>query len=80
MKKLIAMALAAGVSIAAAAPADAAQGCGPRAHRGFHGRCVADFRGGYGRGRGGPLVIRNHPGHGDRYDHRRPDRHGDRDR
>ena len=67
MKKLIALALAAGVSLVAVAPADAAQGCGRDAHRGPRGRCISDFRGpGFNRGGGGvTLVIGQHyPGRG----------------
>jgi hypothetical protein len=39
MKSIIALALAAGVAVAAASPADARQGCGPGFHRGPYGHC-----------------------------------------
>lgn len=39
MKKLIALAIAAGATIVAVAPAEAAQGCGAGYHRGPAGRC-----------------------------------------
>ena len=55
MKKLIALALAAGATFAATAPADAAQGCGPGGHRGPYGHC----RPNYGPGRGPVLVVGN---------------------
>lgn len=66
MKKLIALALAAGVPLVAVTPADASQGCGRDAHRGPRGRCVSDFRGpGYHRGGGVTLVIgQRYPGRG----------------
>lgn len=53
MKKLLAIALVAGAAIAASAPADAAQGCGPGGHRGPYGHC----RPNYGPGRGGPVLV-----------------------
>ena len=40
MKTIIALALAAGVTVAAAAPASAAEGCGRGFHRGPYGRCL----------------------------------------
>lgn len=61
MKKLILAALAAGSMIALAAPADAAQGCGPGFHRGAYGHCRPN-RPVAGPGVGiavGPLVIGN---------------------
>jgi hypothetical protein len=39
MKKILLAAIAAGVALTAVAPADAAQGCGPGAHRGPRGYC-----------------------------------------
>jgi hypothetical protein len=51
MKALIAIALAAGVTVAAAESASAAQGCGPGFHRGPYGRCIPN------RGPGGPIVA-----------------------
>ncbi|HEX4736822.1 MAG TPA: hypothetical protein VH331_04585 [Allosphingosinicella sp.] len=39
MKVLLAIALAAGATFVASAPADAAQGCGPGFHRGPYGHC-----------------------------------------
>ena len=68
MRNLIALALAAGVTFAATAPADAAQGCGRGGHRGPYGRCVSNFRDGPGYGRphsGVTLVIgQRYPGRG----------------
>ncbi len=49
MKKLLAVALAAGATIIAVAPADARQGCGPGYHRGPAGHCRPN--------RGGPAVV-----------------------
>ncbi len=42
MKRLIVLAAASTFAIAAAAPAQAAQGCGPGMHRTPHGRCVSN--------------------------------------
>ena len=42
MKKLVAFALAAGMTLGAVSTADAAQGCGRGAFRGPHGRCIVD--------------------------------------
>ena len=39
MKKILAVALAAGAALTAIAPADAAQGCGRGYHRGPYGHC-----------------------------------------
>jgi hypothetical protein len=39
MKKLLALAFAAGAAVVATAPADARQGCGPGFHRGPYGHC-----------------------------------------
>jgi len=49
MKTLLAVALAAGASVLALAPADARQGCGPGYHRGPAGHCRPN--------RGGPAVV-----------------------
>ena len=48
MRKLMLASLAAGMAFAAAAPALAAQGCGPDGHRGPRGHC---------RPNGGPPVL-----------------------
>ena len=50
MRVILAIALAAGVTVAAAQTASAAQGCGRGFHRAPHGRCVPN------RGRG-PIVV-----------------------
>jgi len=39
MKTILAIALAAGTAVVAAAPADARQGCGPGFHRDYYGHC-----------------------------------------
>ncbi|WP_116092430.1 GCG_CRPN prefix-to-repeats domain-containing protein [Sphingomonas crusticola] len=39
MKKYLLLALAAGATLVAAAPADARQGCGPGGHRDYYGHC-----------------------------------------
>jgi hypothetical protein len=39
MKKILALALAAGVAVVATSPADARQGCGRGFHRGPYGHC-----------------------------------------
>ena len=49
MKKLLAVALAAGAAVIAVAPATAREGCGPGAHRGPAGHCRPN--------RGGPAVV-----------------------
>jgi hypothetical protein len=56
MKGIIALALAAGVAVAATAPADAAGGCGRGFHPGPHGRCFPNGGPGYGPRRG-PVVV-----------------------
>jgi hypothetical protein len=48
MKKLLAVALAAGVAVIAMSPAEARQGCGPGYHRGPAGHC---------RPNGGPALV-----------------------
>jgi hypothetical protein len=53
MKKILAVALAAGAALIAVAPADAAQGCGRGFHRGPAGHC---------RPNRGPAVVRVAPG------------------
>lgn len=42
---LISAALAGAATLAAAAPAEARQGCGPGFHRGYHDRCVPNRAG-----------------------------------
>jgi hypothetical protein len=49
MKKMLILAIAAGATLAAAAPANAADGCGPGGHRGPYGHCRPN--------RGGPVVV-----------------------
>jgi hypothetical protein len=59
MKKLVAFALAAGMTLGAVSTANAAEGCGRGFQRGYHGRCVP-MRGygpGYGRGRDRVVVA-----------------------
>lgn len=56
MKGIIALALAAGVTIAAVAPVNAANGCGRGFHAGPRGRCLPN------RGPGPALIV------GNRYD------------
>jgi hypothetical protein len=58
MKKIFALALAAGVAVAAASAADARQGCGPGFHRGPYGHCRPDRGGGVMVGPG-TLVVGN---------------------
>lgn len=79
MNKLLLIALAAGSALAAVAPADAAQGCGPGGHRGPYGHCRPN------RGSGfvgpGPLVVGTYYPHrgywyGNRYWHNRYRWHG----
>lgn len=64
MKKLILTALAAATAMAglAAAPAQAAQGCGPGWHRGYYGECRPNGPRFYERG---PIIVeRYHPHRG----------------
>jgi hypothetical protein len=81
MKRLLALALAAGTAVVALSPADAAGGCGRGFHPGPHGhRCFPNGRG-PGFGPGGPLVIgQMYPGRGywdgHRYWHNRRHDHG----
>ena len=57
MKRIIALALAAGVTLSAV-PANAADGCGRGFHRGPYGRCHPNGGPGFGPGYGrGPAVI-----------------------
>jgi hypothetical protein len=59
MKKLLGLALAAGMTVVAVSAADAAQGCGPGGHRGPYGHCRPNG------GPGGAWVVGNfYPGHG----------------
>ena len=53
MKILLSLAVAASAAFALPTPAAARDGCGPRFHRGAYGRCVPNFRNGYG---GAPRV------------------------
>ena len=39
MKKILALAIAAGAAVVTVTPADARQGCGPGFHRGYYGHC-----------------------------------------
>jgi len=48
MKKLILATIAAGAALAAIAPAEAAQGCGPGFHRDYYGRCFPNGPVAYG--------------------------------
>ncbi len=61
MKTLIAVAAASVFALAAAAPAQAAQGCGPGMHRTPHGRCVPNNG---ARGQVQWVEGRYYPGHG----------------
>jgi hypothetical protein len=78
MKTLIAVAAASIIAIAAATPADAAQGCGRGMHRTPHGRCVPN--GGMRDGMRTTWVVGQfYPGHGywynnQWYQHRMRDR------
>jgi hypothetical protein len=58
MKKLIALALAAGVTVAAASSADAREGCGRGFHRGPYGHCRPN-RGPDVRMAPGALIVGN---------------------
>ena len=65
LKTMLAAALVAGTALAAAAPADAREGCGPGGHRGPYGHCQPNRGAGYGRNAvvaapGIRLVIGNH--------------------
>jgi hypothetical protein len=64
MKALAAVGLASVIALAAAAPADARQGCGARFHRNAYGRCVPN------RGRVVYVVGRYYPGQGYWYHNR----------
>ncbi|MBV9747782.1 MAG: hypothetical protein JO157_03100 [Acetobacteraceae bacterium] len=75
MKSFLALALAAGATLAPTAPANAAQGCGPGGHRGPYGHCRPN---GYGRPMGQTWVVGNfYPGRG-YWDGRRWYQHRDR--
>ena len=54
MKRMMLLALGAGVALSAVAPADAAGGCGPGGHRGPYGGCRPNGPGVYGAG---PVVV-----------------------
>jgi len=68
MKKLLMIAVAAGVALVSTAQADAADGCGRGFHRGPHGNCHPN--GGPGFGGPGPVIAVGpqiglfYPGHG----------------
>ncbi|MFT4026583.1 MAG: hypothetical protein QM676_07260 [Novosphingobium sp.] len=59
MKKILALAMTAGIALATTGIAEARQGCGPGYHRGPHGRCLANARHGVGVAvtPGGRLVV-----------------------
>jgi len=63
MKKLIAFALAAGITLSVGSTADARQGCGRGFHRGYHGRCVPNDRA-WARHHRVLVVDRYYPGRG----------------
>lgn len=83
MKKILLATLAVGAAIAAVAPAQARDGCGPGGFRGPHGRC--HFNGGPGpvviAGPGRPVIGNYYAGRGyyynNRYWHHRERWHGD---
>jgi hypothetical protein len=79
MKKILMALAAGGALLAAAVPAEAAQGCGAGFHRGPHGRCLPNRGPRYGRPRG-PVVGVYYPGRGywynNRYWHNRYRHHG----
>jgi len=50
MKRIVLATLAAGLALSAVSVADAAQGCGPGAHRGPYGHCRPNYGPGYGPG------------------------------
>lgn len=77
MKKIFALALAAGVAVVAVSPADASQGCGRGYHRGPYGHCRPD-RGGVVVAPG--LVIGNFYSGRGYWDGRRYWQHRERDR
>lgn len=58
MRKLLLAAALAGAATLAASPASAAQGCGPGAHRGHHGRCIGGRAVVASRVIRGPVVLR----------------------
>lgn len=66
MKALVTIGMVSAFALAAAAPADARQGCGPGMHRTPYGRCVPN------RGPQGQVWVvgRYYPGHGYWYDNR----------
>jgi hypothetical protein len=77
MKKIFALAFAAGVAVAAASPADAREGCGPGFHRGPYGHCRPN------RGQGvmvnpGALIVGNFYGGRGYWDGRRYWQHRER--
>jgi len=77
MRKMITALLLASAGLGVASAANAADGCGPGAHRGPHGRCHPN--GGPGYGRQVLVVDRFYPGRGywdgQRYWHHRERAH-----
>ena len=60
LKSVLAAALVAGTALTAAAPAQAADGCGRGGHRGPYGHCRPNYAPGYARAPGVSLVIGNY--------------------
>lgn len=59
MRNLLLGCMTAGVALAAATPALAAQGCGPGGHRGYYGHCRPNG--------GAPVLVRDRYYHGHGY-------------
>ena len=78
-RKILVLALASGATLAAAAPAQARQGCGPGGHRGPYGHCRPNVRPNLHRG---PVLVIGNYYHGRgywdgrRYWHNRYRHHG----
>lgn len=65
MRNILLATLAVGAIVAAAAPAEARDGCGPGFHRGPYGhRCFPNGGPGYGPGPGAFVPGRFYPNHG----------------
>ncbi len=65
MKNILLATLAVGAIVAAAAPAEARDGCGPGAHRGPYGhRCFANGGPGFVPGAPAPVIGTYYPGRG----------------
>ncbi|WP_404711900.1 GCG_CRPN prefix-to-repeats domain-containing protein [Sphingomonas sp. MMS24-J13] len=83
MKKILLATLAVGAAIAAVAPAEARDGCGPGGHRGPYGHCRPNRgpRPVIVAGPGAPVIGTYYPGRGyyynNRYWHHRERWHGD---